>query len=74
MSKKASAKPTSKKSADDRVSSRQESPAEPVPMKRLTIDVPVELHSQIKVQCAREGVKMADAIRELLRGRFADAD
>lgn len=75
MSKKVSisAKPATKKSADDWVSSRQAPPAEPVPTKRLTIDVPAELHSQIKVQCAKEGVKMADAIREMLRERFGGA-
>ncbi len=72
MSKKVSisAKSATKKSADDWVSSRQVPPAEPVQTKRLTIDVPAELHSQIKMQCAKEGVKMADAIREMLQERF----
>lgn len=75
MSKKVSisAKPAPKKSADDWVSSRQIPPAESVSTKRLTIDVPTDLHSQIKVQCAKEGVKMADEIREMLRNRFGGA-
>jgi len=39
-------------------------------MKRLTIDVPVELHTAIKVDCAIRGAKMADVIRELLESQF----
>ena len=42
----------------------------PVAMKRLTIDVSADLHSAIKVDCARRGVKMADAIRDILRNEF----
>jgi hypothetical protein len=50
-----------------------EAAAEPAePMKRLTIDVPASLHSRIKVQCAQDGLKMADAIRALLAERFAE--
>lgn len=39
-------------------------------MKRLTIDVSVDLHSAIKVSCAQRGIKMADAIREILEDEF----
>ena len=39
-------------------------------MKRLTIDVPMDLHTAIKVNCARKGVKMADAIRDILKKEF----
>ncbi len=39
-------------------------------MKRLTIDVSAELHSAIKVDCARRGIKMADAIRDILASEF----
>ena len=72
MSKKInmSAKPDTKKSADDWVSSRQSAPPPPMPTKRLTIDVPLDLHGQIKVRCAKEGLKMADTIREILREKF----
>ena len=50
---------------------RERPPANRVPaMKRLTIDVPVDLHSAIKVSCAQRGVKMADAIREILKDEF----
>lgn len=39
-------------------------------MKRLTIDVPADLHSAIKAGCAQKGLKMADAIREILETEF----
>ena len=42
----------------------------PVAMKRLTIDVSADLHSAIKVDCARRGIRMADAIRDILRNEF----
>ncbi len=45
------------------------SPA-PVVMKRFTIDVPVELHSRIKIACAQRGKVMADEIRRLLEAEF----
>lgn len=51
-----------------------EAPSQPAePMKRLTIDVPLSLHSRIKVQCAQEGKKMADVIRTLLEERFPES-
>jgi len=40
------------------------------PVKRLTIDVPVSLHQRVKSQCALQGLKMADVVRELLEKRF----
>jgi len=40
------------------------------PMKRFTIDVPVSLHKRIKTQCAADGIKMADMLREMLEARF----
>ena len=39
-------------------------------MKRLTIDVPLALHKRIKTQCAMNGDKMADVIRDLLEKQF----
>lgn len=41
------------------------------PIKRLTIDVPLSLHQQIKSQCALRGEKMADVVRLLLEKHFA---
>ena len=43
-------------------------------MKRLTIDVSAELHSAIKVKCARNGVKMSDAIRDILEHEFGKGE
>jgi hypothetical protein len=40
------------------------------PMKRLTIDVPLSLHTRIKSQCAIQNQQMADVIRDLLEKRF----
>ncbi len=39
-------------------------------MKRLTIDVPADLHATVKSECARRGIKMADAIRRILETEF----
>jgi hypothetical protein len=43
------------------------------PMKRFTIDVPVELHKRVKAGCAQRGVKMCDLLRELLEREFPAA-
>lgn len=40
--------------------------------KRLTIDLPASLHTRVKVACALRGVKMVDAIRELLEEKFPE--
>ena len=60
---------TPEAAAEAWVTDRQESGTEK--MKRLTIDVPPSLHHQIKVQCALDGVKMADVVRELLEAHFS---
>jgi predicted DNA binding CopG/RHH family protein len=41
-----------------------------IKMKRLTIDISENLHSQIKVYCAKKGINMADEIRRLLEKNF----
>lgn len=43
---------------------------ESVPMKRLTIDIPQDLHRKFKMDCAAQGVKMADVIREMLERQY----
>lgn len=40
-------------------------------MKRLTIDIPEELHRRVKTACAAKGVQMADEIRTLLEKEFS---
>ena len=48
----------------------EQAPQKPVRMKRFTIDVPADLHRRIKTECAGEGLKMADVLREMLETRF----
>ena len=67
------AKPTAKPApaaADAWVESRG---AEPEPMKRLTIDIAESLHRRIKAQCAMDGTKIADQVRELLVQKFGNS-
>lgn len=49
-------------------------PAKPakqsVPMKRLTLDVPEELHRRVKSGCAVRGEKIADVVRRYLDTEF----
>jgi ParG len=40
------------------------------PMKRLTIDVPIDLHIRLKTGCAMRGEKIADVIRTLIEREF----
>lgn len=56
--------------ADDWVQSRQTEESNGETMKRLTVDVPISLHTRIKSQCALRGVKMTDEIRDLLEKHF----
>jgi hypothetical protein len=42
-----------------------------IAMKRLTIDVPLDLHRKLKVKAAMEGVKMADLVRDWIKERCA---
>ena len=44
------------------------------PMKRLTIDVSVNLHRRIKSQCALKNLRMADEIRDLLERHFGERE
>ena len=49
-------------------------PAKPakvsVPMKRLTLDIPEELHRRVKSGCASRGEKIADVVRRYLDAEF----
>lgn len=69
-------KPTGKPlppAADSWVESRaEEVPAKTKPerMKRLTIDIPLSLHREIKSQCAAADKQMADEIRKLLIQKY----
>lgn len=75
-------KPTSKPlppAADSWVESRAEEAepgralqekAKPEKMKRLTIDIPLNLHRAIKSQCAMSGKTIADEVREFLLKKY----
>ena len=39
---------------------------ETVTMKRLTLDIPAELHRQLKVHCAGSDLNMAELCRDLI--------
>lgn len=39
-------------------------------MKRLTIDIPEDLHREIKSQCAMRGTKIADEVRIILFEKY----
>jgi ParG len=42
------------------------------PMKRFTIEVPVELHHRIKAACAKRGLKTSSVLRDLLEREFPE--
>lgn len=75
-------KPTAKTatSADSWVETRatvetsegQEAEPQSETMKRLTFDIPENLHRRIKTQCASKGIKMTDELRLLLEKHFTD--
>jgi hypothetical protein len=44
-------------------------PAKP-PMKRLTFDIPADLHLRMRLACVTEGRDMAEVIRDMLMQRF----
>ena len=39
-------------------------------MKRLTIDVPADLHRRLKLACAESGQKIADVVRDMLTRKY----
>jgi len=45
-----------------------------VKMKRLTLDLPEDLHRSIKLAAVREGVTMAEKLRELLMEHYGLAE
>jgi hypothetical protein len=40
------------------------------PMKRLAIDVPIDVHIRLKTGCATRGEKIADVVRFLIEREF----
>jgi hypothetical protein len=56
-----------KAQADEWVESRSQGEEK---MKRLTVDIPESLHRTMKAECARNGLKIADVVREMLTEKF----
>ncbi|EGN7253084.1 hypothetical protein ISM37_004510 [Salmonella enterica] len=75
MTKKVSigTKPTNKPTPAATADAWVESRAEDEPMKRLTIDVPLSLHTAIKTSCASRGAKIANEVRDLLAEKYGKA-
>lgn len=74
FSSKPSAKNSPTKTAVDTWVDARTPEAPKEPMKRLTIDIPAELHSQLKADCAMKGRKMADEVRELLINKYRNTE
>lgn len=64
MTARPQTKPDADKWVENRYVSKSEDPD--VPMKRLTIDIPADLHTRFKVACAARGERMADVLRRLI--------
>lgn len=43
------------------------------PTKRLTVDIPEDLHRRIKVQCAMKDIQISDVVRDILVKEFPTA-
>ena len=57
----------------DQVTADQKSAAPSAePMKRFTIDVPVELHRRVRAACARRGLRPSSVLRDLLEREFPE--
>ncbi len=68
-------KPSAQKSAEDWVTQSDQATVEETPtivMKRLTIDVPEDLHRRLKVKAATDGMKMADMVRRWIETGCAE--
>ena len=49
------------------------SPAEKKPTVRFTLDVDVDLHTRMKIDCVRQSKKMSDVLRVILEREFPAA-
>lgn len=59
--------------ADAWVANRADHPQpEKVKLKRLTLDLPPELHARIKAACATKGITMTEDVTKLLEREYPD--
>lgn len=68
----ATASPDAWVAAGAEAEGRPSAVSEAEPMKRLTIDLPADLHRRVKRGCADRDLKMADLVRDLLSREFPD--
>jgi hypothetical protein len=40
------------------------------PLKRITVDVPISLHTRVKIDCAARHTNMATVIKEMIEQRW----
>ena len=59
--------------AEEWVGARTAPSAPTGPTKRLTVDVPADLHKRIKVHCATTDRQISDIVRELLEREYPAA-
>lgn len=58
--------------ADEWVGRQEKPEAVAGKVKRLTIDIPEELHNAIKSQCAMRGAKISDELRAMLMQKYGN--
>jgi hypothetical protein len=57
--------------ADDEFVRQKPPPNDPgEPLKRITVDVPISLHTLVKVDCAARHTNMATEIKEMIERRW----
>jgi hypothetical protein len=62
--------PRPRKTADQWASSK---PKEPIgEVKRVTVDLPVEIHQKLKIKCVMERVRIADMVRGWIEEKLKD--
>ena len=62
--------PRPRKTADQWVSSKPKEPTGEV--KRVTVDLPVELHQKLKIKCVMERVNIADMVKSWIEEKLRE--
>lgn len=47
-------------------------PTPPTPMKRLTVDVPLSLHTRVKTRCVQDNTPISEVVRNFLEKKFPE--
>jgi predicted DNA binding CopG/RHH family protein len=64
----------SRKAARSERATKEAAPRPPANIKRITLDLPEELHRAIKLNAIKEGVTMAQKLRALLMEHYAPTE